>query len=228
MRTMIIAGAVLLMLSSVVLGQDTTQVLDLKTFDRLPPVYTQIYLTGKEAEAATQQTGFQLVTKEQKAVNLFDTLKKESKEGGFGMTDPATRAIYVVGAVDLSTYWYIEIPFPSYLKDPDGGTIRLIMQHEIVANDELRIIDEHIATEFDNDTYGRRGRGFGRYGWTRQSGGGDYSWILGDQTAHNLADPWGWAWIVDYRWGQGNSVLPFDVIRIYSHPHVTTRVIIKD
>lgn len=228
MKRMTVTAGVLLMLYSVLLGQDTTQVLELKKYDFLQPVYTKISLTGKEAAAAVQQTGFQMVAKEQKAVNLLESLKKEEKEKYGIMTDPATKVIYVVGGVDLSTYWYIEIPFPSYLKDADGGTIRLIMQHETAADDQLRIIDEHIGAEFDNDTYGRRGRGFGRYGWTRQSGGGDYAWILGDNVAHNLANPWDWAWIVDYRWGQGNSVLPFDVIRIYSHPHVTTRVIIKD
>lgn len=140
----------------------------------------------------------------------------------------STRAIYTVGGVDWVTYFYIELPLPSYVTDADGGTIRLVMQHEVDGLDQVRVIDEHIGTEYANDAYGNRGRFPGRYGWTRQSGGGDASWILGDGTPHNLAAPWDWAWITDYRWLQGNSVLGGDTIRVYSHPHVTTRVIFRD
>jgi len=149
-------------------------------------------------------------------------------------TDPETnlnassRALYVVGGSDWVTYYYIEIPLPSYMTDFDGGTIRLVMQHELDSYDQVRVIDEHIGTEYVNDAYGARGHFPGRYGWTRQSGGGEFSWILGDGSPHNLANPWDWAWVLDYRWLQGNSVLGGDTIRIYSHPHVTTRVSLID
>jgi hypothetical protein len=140
----------------------------------------------------------------------------------------ADRNLYTVGGGDWVTYYYMELPLPSYMTDFDGGTIRLIMQHEVDSYDQVRIIDEHIGTEYDDNSYGARGRFPGRYGWTRQSGGGDLSWVLGDGTPHNLANPWDWAWIVDYRWLQGNSVIGGDYIRIYSHPHVTTRVVFID
>ncbi|HWO17727.1 MAG TPA: hypothetical protein VNO30_03090 [Kofleriaceae bacterium] len=140
----------------------------------------------------------------------------------------ADRNLYVVGGGDWVTYHYIELPLPSYMTDFDGGTIRLIMQHELDSYDQVRIIDEHIGTEYADNSYGARGRFPGRYGWTRQSGGGDLAWILGDGTPHNLANPWDWAWVLDYRWLQGNSVLGGDYIRIYSHPHVTTRVVFVD
>jgi hypothetical protein len=117
---------------------------------------------------------------------------------------------------------------PSYMTDADGGTIRLVMQHEVDSYDQVRVIDEHIGTEYVDNTYGARGRYPGRYGWTRQSGGGEWSWVLGDGAAHNLATPWDWAWIVDYRFLQNNTVLGGDYIRIYSHPHVTTRVVFMD
>jgi|LGVF01.1.fsa_nt_gb hypothetical protein len=233
MKTIITGTLVLLsitVLCSFVLAQEKTRAVELKDLDILPPIYTKISKAKVTAKGEIKEPArYELVAKEQKAVNVLKKLKKKSQEEEkSGMTDPAVRAIYVVGGINLTTYYYIEIPFPSCLKDVDGGTIRLIMQHETDASDQVRIIDEHIGTEYDYDSYGRRGRNSGRYGWTRQSGGGDFSWILGDNSAHNLADPWHWAWIVDYRWGQGNSVLPRDVIRIYSHPHVTTRVIIKD
>ena len=142
--------------------------------------------------------------------------------------NPANRAMHVVGGTDLVYYYYVEVPLPSYVTDADGGTIRFVMQHEIDGYDQVRIVDEHIGTEYVDNTYGARGRFPGRYGWTRQSGGGEWSWILGDGTAHNLATPWDWAFITDYRWGEGNSVLPGDTIRIYTHPHVTARVIFMD
>lgn len=142
--------------------------------------------------------------------------------------NPANRVTHVIGGEDLIYYWYTEITLPSYVTDADGGTIRLIMQHETDAWDQVRIIDEHIGTEHDTDWYGRRGRFPGRYGWTRQSGGGEWSWILGDAWAHNLATPWDWAFITDYRWLQDGGVLPGDTIRIYTHPHVTARVVFMD
>jgi hypothetical protein len=153
---------------------------------------------------------------------------KADPAGSVTNLNPANRATYVVGGTDLVYYYYLEVPLPSYMTDADGGTIRFIMQHEIDGYDQVRIIDEHIGTEYNDNTYGARGRFPGRSGWTRQSGGGEWSWILGDGTAHNLATPWDWAFITDYRWGQGNSVLPGDYIRIYTHPHVTARVVFMD
>ena len=144
----------------------------------------------------------------------------------------ADRDLYVVGGGDLVTYYYIELPLPSYMTDFDGGTIRLIMQHESDVYDQVRIIDEHIGTEYSDNSYGARGRFPGRYGWTRQSGGGDVSWVLGDGTPHNLANPWDWAWVLDYRWLQGNSVLGGELAALgkRSAPRVavTTRVVFVD
>jgi hypothetical protein len=202
-----------------------------KSLDSLPPIFVE--LTEEQAAQMATETddpsqvvaGKQMLIERQEAVNL---VAEQQAEDATAQNDPATKAVYVVGGINLTTYYYIQIRLPSYVTDVDGGTIRLIMQHETASDDQVRIIDEHIGTEFHNDRYGRRGRYRGRYGWTRQSGGGEKSWILGDNRAHNLADPWGWAWILDYRWRQGNGVLGGDWIRIYSHPHVTTRVIIKD
>ena len=142
--------------------------------------------------------------------------------------NPANRDMYVVGGEDLVTYYYLELPLPRYMTDVDGGTIRLIMQHENDPYDQVRVIDEHIATEYQDNTFGARGRYPGRSGWTRQSGGGEWRWVLGDGTRHNLASPWSWAVITDYRWMQDEDVLGGDTIRVYSHPQITTRVIFLD
>jgi hypothetical protein len=138
------------------------------------------------------------------------------------------RAAYLVGCTDVNTYCYSEIDLPSYLMDVDGGRIRLIMQHELDTNDQVRTVDASVGCEWTDNTYGARGRlDPGRYCWLRQDSA-DYAFILGDATAHNVFIPWQWAWIVDYRWGQGNSVLGGNKIRMIAHPHVTARVLFFD
>ncbi|MBD9569008.1 hypothetical protein [Ensifer sp. ENS08] len=143
-------------------------------------------------------------------------------------THPGTIAAFPLGGEDIYTYFCRVFEMPQQMLDVDGGTIRLIMQHELDPYDQMRMIDEHIATEWSDDTYGKRGRYAGRYGWTRQSGGGDYSWVLGDQVAHNIAAPWGWIWIDDFaRFGNG-QLLGGNKVQMCVHPHVTARVFLRD
>ncbi|WP_158026415.1 MULTISPECIES: hypothetical protein [unclassified Moorena] len=137
-------------------------------------------------------------------------------------------AFFTVGARDLTEYNYYELDMPPQLLDADGGRIRMIMQHETNTSDEVRVIDLTIGTEYTNDQFGTRGRFRGRYGWTRQQGGGDYSWILGDGIIQNIANPWDWAWILDWRWLEDGREIGGNKIRLYSHPHVTTRFIFYD
>ncbi|MQU69063.1 hypothetical protein [Sinorhizobium meliloti] len=141
---------------------------------------------------------------------------------------PGTIAAFKVGHEDIYTYSCATFEMPRQLLDADGGTIRLILQHELDPHDQLRIIDEHIAAEWIDDTFGKRGRYAGLYGWTRQSGGGDIAWVLGDQVAHNLAAPWGWIWVDDFaRFGNG-QLLGGNKVQICSHPHVTARIFLRD
>ena len=90
------------------------------------------------------------------------------------------------------------------------------------------IIDEHIGTEWTGDEFGKRGRYAGRYGWTRQSGGGDAPWVLGDKLAHTIAHPWDWIWIDDFARFSNNQLLGNNKIQICTHPHVTARVLFRD
>lgn len=121
------------------------------------------------------------------------------------------------------TPWTYQIfALPECLKDFDGGTIRLIMQHQKSSIDEVRIIDLHIGTEYPKS-------GSLLSGWTRQSGGGNYKWVLGDQDKHVLADPWGWVWVADhYWWGVRGRILDGENILILSEHDIETRVIFKD
>jgi hypothetical protein len=154
--------------------------------------------------------------------------KLDAPDGPSANLNASNRSMLVIGGIDLVTYFCADLTLPSALTDSDGGTIRLILQHEVDGGDQVRVIDEHIGTEFSSDAFGDRGRFPGRSGWTRQLGGGEWNWILGDGTAHTLAAAWDWAWITDYRFLGDNTVLGGDTIRICSHPHVTTRVIFLD
>jgi hypothetical protein len=143
--------------------------------------------------------------------------------------NPNADAVYVIGCPDQKTWCYLEIELPESLKDVDGGTIRLIMQHELSNVDEVRVIDIAVATENDDPAYGSGHHQEGRYVWMAISG----TWTtsaasLGDNARENLAGPLGWVWIVDYKWLEGDDLLGGDRIRIYSHPDVTTRMIVFD
>lgn len=191
-------------------------------------LFTGIALAAATTQAAAQtQPPIEAMVVNPKTQTLtVQTLTP--KDAAFPTTKPGVVAAYVVGNEDIYTYACLTIDMPPQLLDRDGGTVRMIMQHELDGLDELHMIDEHIAVEWTDDKYGKRGRYQGRYGWTRQSGGGDYPWIMGDPTPHNIAAPWGWAWIDDFERFGSNAVLPEGKIRLCSHPHVTTRFIFMD
>lgn len=148
-------------------------------------------------------------------------------EVGAAETTATTRLFYSVGGTNLTTRWCRTVLMPSFLLDADGGRIRMIMQHETDSRDQLRVVELFVGHEYTSNAYGNRGRYPGRYGWARQSGGGEYAWILGDNTAHTLANPWNWATITDYFPGR-SGVLGGNYIALCSHPHVTTRFIFFD
>lgn len=111
--------------------------------------------------------------------------------------------------------------------DGDGCTIRVMMDHKLAADDEFRIIDQHIGFEnyspgFDNTA--------GLTGWTRQSGGGDYKWISGGGN-YTVFAPWDWAWMLTYRhpncYGYTQS-LQAGSFTFMTHPHIFSRFLIYD
>ena len=87
-------------------------------------------------------------------------------------------ARYLVGCEDNITYCYTEVDMPSGLLDPDGGEIRLILQHETDSHDQVRTVDLNLGCEWETDAFGDRGRYFGRYCWGRQVGGGEYNFLF--------------------------------------------------
>lgn len=142
--------------------------------------------------------------------------------------DPNLKLGRVIGGVDLDTWYYTEFDMPDAILDQDGGEIRVIMQHETDPNDQVRTIDLNVGCEWSDNTFGARGRQNGLYCWGRQVGGGETAFILGDPTNETLWSPWGWVYFMDYKWLDGNASLGNKKIRIYSHPHVTTRVLFYD
>jgi len=150
--------------------------------------------------------------------------------GTFNGEDPPMK--FTVGNPREQTKWLaVEKDIRSHCGDEDGCRIRLLMQHEI--NDQVRTITEEIYIEQPQISNNKEP---GLRGWTRQSGGGDFVWIL-DWPGHlyNLFYPWSWFWAKNYRheyaYGtRGPSYTGTDRYKIsfMSHPHVTTTVIIYD
>lgn len=133
---------------------------------------------------------------------------------------------------DTTTYACVEKDLEEYCGDLDGCTIRLLMHHETDGNDMVRIIDENIYMEqpaLSNN------RGAGRYGWTRQGGGGDYGWITGSSGQYEIFAPWSWMWVHNYRHdycpgqtGNGPAFSDPYTFNFMSHPQVRTNVIVYD
>ena len=133
---------------------------------------------------------------------------------------------------DTSTYVCVEQDLEEYCGDEDGCTIRLLLQHETEGSDQVRIIDEHIYME---QTSLSNNLGAGIYGWTRQGGGGEYSWITGSTGQYDIASPWGWVWIKNYKhdWcegqvGNGPAFTNPYTFSFMSHADVRTNIIVYD
>jgi len=133
---------------------------------------------------------------------------------------------------DTSTYECVDKNLQDLCGDEDGCDIRILMQHENDGNDQVRIIDEHIFMEQSSMS---NNRGSGTYGWTRQSGGGDYSWITGAGNRYTIFSPWDWVWMLNYRHdycpgqsGHGSAWDDHYKFTFMSHPHVRTKVIVYD
>ena len=133
---------------------------------------------------------------------------------------------------DTTTWECVTVDLKEYCGDFDGCSIRLLMQHEIDSWDKVLIIDEHIYMEQDSFS---NNNGAGKYGWTRQSGGGDHSWITGMTNRYEMFSPWGWAWMHNYRHnnciGQSGHGPPYSYpynFTFMSHAYVKTKVIVTD
>lgn len=128
------------------------------------------------------------------------------------------------------------IDLKDYCGDFDGCTIKMIMNHKTDGNDQVRIIDQHIYME-EPDSFSSNNKTGQVYGWNRQSGGGDYSWINGTGTRlDTITGPWNWAYIFNYKHNYcpehsthkaypANEPYKFSFM---THPHVRTRYIVYD
>ena len=130
---------------------------------------------------------------------------------------------------DTSTYACVTKNLENHCGDEDGCTIRLLMQHETNSNDRVRVIDEMIFMEQpDMGTFRN-----GRYGWTRQQGGGDYSWITGTSSRYTLFSPWDWVWAYNYQHrycvgGESSAHSNPYEFTFMSHPHIKSTVVVYD
>ena len=153
-----------------------------------------------------------------------------------GITDEIPPMIFDVYNNDTTTYACVTKDIKNHCADGDGCTIRLLMQHETLENDQVRSIEQRIYLEgaLSDNNYS------GIYGHTRQDGG-DSSWFhyvlgLNINSRYQIFAPWNWAWAHNYKQSHCNSgvngpaFLGADKYKIsfMSHPLVRTRIIIYD
>ena len=135
----------------------------------------------------------------------------------------------VIGRKDQEYWSFIELEMPEELLDFDGGSMRVIMQHELNPHDTVVVRDTTIGCEWPDETMGRKRNYPGIFCWTQPTGQPDRSFILGDTAHHDVWTPHhDWVRMTDYRWRADNKVLGGTKIRITVHPHVTARVLMFD
>ncbi|MEI6849853.1 MAG: hypothetical protein WCK29_02340 [archaeon] len=153
--------------------------------------------------------------------NLITTINYVRKNITFSLSSP-----------DSVTYSCQNINLQDYCADEDGCDIRLEMQNKNDGYDQVRTIDEHIYME-QSSMSGNKNSGI--YGWTRQEGGGDYSWITGTSGQYTLFDPWSWVWMLNYahsycpgQTGTGPAYADPYVFNFMGNPSINTKVIVYD
>ncbi len=141
--------------------------------------------------------------------------------------------VFEVYNPDTATWACEDKNLTDYCGDEDGCNIRLELQHETDANDQVRVIEENIFMEQPSMSNNRNP---GTYGWTRQEGGGDFPWITGTSGGYTIFDAWHWAYAFNYKYqyceGQGGVAgSAWDdhyKFTFMSNPSVRTKVIIYD
>lgn len=127
------------------------------------------------------------------------------------------------------------IDLKDYCGDYDGCVIKMIMNHKTDANDQVRVIDNHIYME-EPDSFSSNKKTGQVYGWTRQDGG-DYAWINGSGTrTDTITGPWGWSYIYNFKHSYcpehaSHKAYPANEPYKFSfmtHPHVRTKYIVYD
>ena len=133
---------------------------------------------------------------------------------------------------DTTAYVCVEKDLEEYCGDEDGCTIRILMQHEVSATDEVHIVEENIYME---QTDLSKNNGEGLHGYTYELGGWTHGWITGTSTQYDIAYPWNWMWIKNYKHdycegqvGNGPAFTNPYEFSFMSHPHVRTNIIVYD
>ena len=149
---------------------------------------------------------------------------------------------FEIGNKADTTNWHaVQVPsdiIKSYLGDADGGTIKLLFR--VNDRDEVRVITETVYIEQPDKS---NNKSPGLYGWTRQLGGGDSSFILGTDAKYEIIPkPWDWMWVRNYptlpsgqsgadtRHAPGNAWTGTDQYKLefLTPPNVSATVVIYD
>jgi hypothetical protein len=130
---------------------------------------------------------------------------------------------------DKTTWANVDKDLKEYCGDDDGCRIKFLMQHELDRLDQVRCIEALIYMEQKDVSKNQHP---GVYGWTKQSGGGNLSWITGTSAKYKIWGPWGWSFIFNYDhpYTGGKGVVytnPYK-FNFLTHPYVRLNVIIYD
>ena len=114
--------------------------------------------------------------------------------------------------------------------DLDGCKMIINMTHKISGVDQTLGIQQFLY--FENQTNSTN-KHDGVSGYTRQAGGGEFSFRLGSNTRHTLFSPWNWIYLVNYPHiycpGQSGSGAVYKnpyKLTLVTHPHVNATVIV--
>ena len=143
--------------------------------------------------------------------------------------------VYIVGSNTDQANWYCQkVNLQDTCGDENGCTIKLILGHETVGDDQTLSSTEFINME---DQQLSRNNGVGVYGVTTQSAGGYYQWISGASWwLGEIFAPWSWIYVHNFKHQfcanadpgvQGPAEPPY-IFWIMAHPDVTAKVIVYD
>ena len=133
---------------------------------------------------------------------------------------------------NLTEWACVNVNLKEHCGDLDGCKVTLNMTHKIDGTDKTLGIQEFLY--FENRVNSTK-KGNGKYGYTRQAGGGQHFWITGNTTRYTMYAPWAWSYMYNYRHaycpdqtGHGPAFKAPYKVSLMNHPHVNIVVIIED
>ncbi len=103
--------------------------------------------------------------------------------------------VFDVGSKNVPNAWQaVNKNIESHCGDADGCMMKILFH--VISTDEVRVITEQLYFEQPNKSNNKTA---GTWGWTRQQGGGDSSYILNNGVRYEIIPhPWDWIYVRNY------------------------------